>query len=360
MLKDLLQEFPFEGGCDDPKVPNVNRSTALSGLITPICRGCFSIAPGHCFRAPDKGNGKSYCVSLASAIATGEKCPVIGQGWNQEEFEKRICAELISASPIVSVDNVSGNLKSDTLCQALEQPRVKVRKMGKLDGPTIENGGTIWFFTGNNFTIAGDLNRRIIHGQINANSPFPWLREFKQKPFEMIIADRGKYVAACLTIVKAYIVAGRPDKPKPIASYEGWSDNIRGALMWLGEADPVQSTETAAIDDPDLSELSELFDVWPEYDKDFRVADLVKTAKLVDDSAPKDQELRRVLFDIAGSAEGKINHKKLGKWLSSHVNKMDQKVECKEGREEKLWRQLLNTGKTSDRARWRVQVKKGE
>ena len=244
---------------------------------------------------------------------------------------------------MVSIDNVSGNLRSDTLCQALEQPRVKVRIMGTLKNPVVDNPGTVWFFNGNNFTIAGDIIRRILHSRLNANSPFPWLRKFRQKPFEMIIADRGKYVAACLTIVKAYIVAGRPNKPTPIASYEGWSDNVRGALIWLDEADPVQSAVEASGDDPDLRELSELFDVWPKYDKDFRVADLVKIAE----SSRMDsdnQELHRVLLDTAGG-EGKINHRKLGKWLASHVNKMDQKVECKDGREEKQWRQLLNTGR---------------
>ena len=362
LLKDLLKEFPFEGETEDQKDPNVSCSTALSGLITPVCRGCFNLAPGHAFKAPDKGNGKSYCVSLSSAISTGEKCPVISQGWNQEELEKRVSAEVLAAPPMVSIDNISGNLKSDTLCQALEQPRVKVRIFGKLKNPVVENPGTIWFFTGNNFTIAGDLNRRILHSHINANNPFPWLREFKQKPFDMIIADRGKYIAACLTIVKALIIAGRPAALRPLASYEDWSQTVRGALVWLGEADPVESTETAAVDDPELRELGELFDVWPEYNKELRVADLIKMCDggWNDPDFKDTSELRRVLFDIAGS-DGKINHRKLGRWLGSRVNKMDQRTIRGEGdKEEKQWRQLLNTGHAGDRTKWMVQVRKVE
>ena len=57
----------------------------------------------------------------------------------------------------------------------------------------------------------------------------------------MVMADRGKYIAACLTICRAYIAAGRPDKLPKLASFGGWSDTVRSALVWLGEADPVKS-----------------------------------------------------------------------------------------------------------------------
>ena len=58
------------------------------------------------------------------------------------------------------------------------------------------------------------------------------------------MADRGKYIAACLTICRAYIAAGRPGKLNRLASFGGWSDTVRSALVWLGEADPVKSMDT--------------------------------------------------------------------------------------------------------------------
>ena len=60
----------------------------------------------------------------------------------------------------------------------------------------------------------------------------------------MVLADRGKYIAACLTICRAYIAAGRPDKLPKLASFGDWSDTVRSALVWLGEADPVKSMDT--------------------------------------------------------------------------------------------------------------------
>jgi hypothetical protein len=73
----------------------------------------------------------------------------------------------------------------------------------------------------------------------------PETRIFKSDPLAMIRADRGKYVAACLTIPLAYLAEGRPNRLPPLASYEAWSDFARSALVWLGCADTVETIATA-------------------------------------------------------------------------------------------------------------------
>ena len=77
-------------------------------------------------------------------------------------------------------------------------------------------------------------------------------------------ADRGRYVSACLIIVRAYIAAGRPGLLQPLASFNEWSDLVRSALVWLGCADPVLSMEAARENDPELSELREVMAVWKQ------------------------------------------------------------------------------------------------
>jgi putative DNA primase/helicase len=76
------------------------------------------------------------------------------------------------------------------------------------------------------------------------------------------MADRGKYIAAALTICRAYFVAGRPDRAPRLASFEGWSDTVRSALMWLGKDDPVKSMEDARAEDPERIELSDMLEAW--------------------------------------------------------------------------------------------------
>ena len=48
----------------------------------------------------------------------------------------------------------------------------------------------------------------------------PYRREFTQNPFAMVMEDRGKYIAAILTIMRAYHVANRPNRPPPFMSFD--------------------------------------------------------------------------------------------------------------------------------------------
>jgi hypothetical protein len=80
----------------------------------------------------------------------------------------------------------------------------------------------------------------------------------------MILKDRGKYIAAALTICRAYIVAGKPASAPRLASFEGWSDTVRSALIWIGKADPVKSMENAKAEDPERIELSSMIEGWTE------------------------------------------------------------------------------------------------
>jgi len=84
-------------------------------------------APLHAIRAFTPGSGKSFLVDLAAVIATGRRCPVIAAGKTEEETEKRLGALLRDAVPVVSIDNVNGELGGDMLCQLMERPLVRVR-----------------------------------------------------------------------------------------------------------------------------------------------------------------------------------------------------------------------------------------
>ena len=127
---------------------------------------------------------------------------------------------------------------------------------------SIEARGTSLFATGNNFVVYGDLCRRVLTINLDAAMERPELRQFKFDPVEMVLADRGKYIAAVLTICRAYFVAGRPDKAPRLASFEGWSDTVRSALIWLGKADPVKSMESARAEDPESTELGNMLEGW--------------------------------------------------------------------------------------------------
>jgi hypothetical protein len=255
LLKELIKEFPF--------VNEVSRAVALSGLITPVVRGAMSVAPAHVSRAHVAGSGKSYLNDLIAGIASGHRCPVIAAGQTEEETEKRLVAKLLAGDPIISIDNLNGEFQGDFLCQMIERGTVDARPLGRSERVRVENRCTI-LANGNNLVPVKDVVRRLILCDLDAKVERPELREFKARPFETIIADRGTYVAAVLTICRAYIASGRPGRLPHLASFEAWSDLVRSALVWLGEADPVDSIETARADDPDLRNQRALMGVWAE------------------------------------------------------------------------------------------------
>jgi hypothetical protein len=129
--------------------------------------------------------------------------------------------------------------------------------------PIVNTRSSCFFADGNNLTIGGDLWRRVVRARLDPKADHPELREFKHNPIAMVMADRGAYIAAALTIPRAYIVADRPNLATPkLASFEDWSDTVRSALIWLGAADPVKSVATSRVDDPKRVALRELLAAW--------------------------------------------------------------------------------------------------
>lgn len=305
-LEGLLVEFPF---VDDPSY-----SVAMSALITPIVRGCMDVAPMHITTAPTAGTGKSYLFDTASAIAMGVCCPVLSAGKTEEEMGKRIGAKIMAGHPILCIDNVDDDLGGDDLCQVVERPIVEIRILGKSEIHKAANRYCT-FATGNNLRVRGDMTRRTLVSSMDAKCERPAERRFDQNPVERVLADRGGYVAACLTIVRAYFEAGRPDqKLTPMGSFDLWSGSVRAALVWLGYADPCKTIEKARDDDPELQQLTQFILAFEKdigFDEELTSGDI---AERVDASTTINKELRAACEPWARA--GKINTRALGRWLT--------------------------------------------
>jgi putative DNA primase/helicase len=314
-LTALLTGFDF---IDQP-----SRAVALSAILTLVCRGALPSAPMHAISAPTPGSGKSYFFDIASVIATGRRCPVITPGRHTDEMEKRIGGVVLAGQPCVSLDNVTGVLSSALLCQILERPRVMIRLLGSSALVEIEARVT-WFATGTNLRIVDDLTRRTLLGRIDTGLERPELRHFANDPVATAMRERGRYIAHCLTIVRAYIAAGQPGRLPRLASYETWSDFIRSALVWLGAADPCDTIGQMRENDPDLQDRRAVFEAWPAYDKAYRVAELITLCDPQGDMFKT--EAGRMLADalqaVAPGTKGGIEPTMLGKWLGANKDRI--------------------------------------
>jgi hypothetical protein len=321
ILNDLLDAFPWKEGDGTAKADA--RAVGLSALISPIVRPAMPTVPLHAASAPEAGSGKSYLVQLAAAIATGFPCPVITTGKDDEELEKRLGCALLAGHALLSIDNVSRALGGDCLCQTLDQLLIKLRILGQSAGPLIEPR-IVLFATGNNLTLVGDIVRRTVVAHMDAGREDPWRREFKVKPLELIIADRGKYIAAALTVCRAFIVSDEKPQP-PLQSFEDWSRIVRSALVWLGRGDPVNTIAGATADDPERQNFGAVLTAWADAVKEaVTVGELIGHANKcdADDGGYANKGLREALLAVAGAKGGEISAHRLGNWLRSHRDRV--------------------------------------
>jgi putative DNA primase/helicase len=273
-LADLLSEFPFVDG--------VSKSVAFSGLITPLVRAACDVVPGHLFTAPKQGSGKSLLVDIASAIATGERAYAILAHRQPEEQDKQLTGALLEARQFIALDNLTGEIEGTVLAQVTERERISVRPLGTSKTVAVVNSFNT-YLTGNNVTVAGDNTRRLLVGRVDPQVENPLDRRFeKPNPVTRVFEVRGEFVAACLTIVLAYIAQGRVRPLPPIPSYAAWSELVREPLVWLGLPDPANSMRADFDDDPNNAILAALMQAWPTSQTDWTCVELIDAAMKTD------------------------------------------------------------------------------
>jgi len=253
-LCGLLSDFSF--------VDAQSKAVALSMLITPVIRGALAVAPMHLVSAPLSGSGKSYLLDCAAMIATGERCAVEAMAPKYEETEKRLIGAALAGFPIIAVDDVREIVAGDFFCQVVERPLMSLRALGSSTKYRVPNSFTI-FADGNNATVAEDMIRRTIRCNIDANCEYPEERAFTSDPLADISKDRGRYIAAALTIPLAYLAnANRPKPKSPLSSFGAWCRLVRDPLLWLGCADPVARQAKLRNSDPRKADTITLFESW--------------------------------------------------------------------------------------------------
>src|SRR5262249_27900115 len=200
--------------------------------------------------------------------------------------------------------------------QIAERPVIKIRILGRSEMPDCECH-TALYATGNNVTFKGDMVRRGVVCNLEALDERPELRKFNRNTLRQAAGNRGTYVAAGLTIMRAYLAAGAPSVCGPFGSYAEWSTMVRAPLVWLGEPDPVASVDTTQAEDPELADIRELFELClDEFKPDtiYASASLIETASVAP-AGFNSNPLKQLLLRVAGDKDGDISAKRLGEWL---------------------------------------------
>ncbi len=296
----------------------VDRSVAMAAILTALVRRMFPSAPLFIIEAPTAGTGKSLFCETLGIIAMGHKPAMMSQGKTSEEQEKRLSSVLMAGDPVIVIDNCDRPIEGDFLCSMLTQEWVQPRILGKSEVLRLPTRNLV-VATGNNPEVAGDVTRRTLKCRLDAQVERPDQLQYDFDPRDEAYADRAKLVVAGLTVVRAYIVAGYPNRLDRIGSFEQWNI-IREALVWLGMTDPAEMREQIFDDDPRKGELIDLLRLWWKALGEERLT--LSDLAAVHEKGDKIGAAEVVTELIARTRYNVFNTRSVGKFLSTKIDQI--------------------------------------
>jgi putative DNA primase/helicase len=304
VLVEPYAEFPFVAAED--------KSVLAAAIITALQRRLLPSAPLFAFTAPTQRTGKSLLAETVAIIAIGRPAPAMAVSSDREEIRKAAAAASREGHSIVNLDNVEHPLGSPDLSRAITQPEYGDRLLGESHMLQLLTNLT-WTATGNNLAFRGDLSVRALACRLDAGVERPEERHFKIVDLKGYIREhRRELVTAAMKILRAYVVAGKPDQGlTPWGGFVEWSATVRAPLVWLGSADPCATREYVIQDDPDRETALALLSAW----HDAFGNESVLTARVVERTG-SDQNLREAVLAVAAAKNnpGQPDSHRLGWW----------------------------------------------
>ena len=317
---ELFRDFPFLAEVDRAVAVAQNSHLAGPALLRTFAR-LRVLRRRRRFR-------QNHGPGLPGIIATGTEPALCKWSPKPEEFDKVLDAALLAGRSAVIIDNIPKSVvvDSDRLCQALTEDKLDVRPLGLSKVLTVDIRGLTVFLNGNGLAIGGDIPRRVVRMQLDAECENPELRELsgvaalKRK----VRAARPELVAGGLTIIGYYLQAGCPEQVHQVGSFEEWCALIPSALVHLGLADATASIRQVQNDDAGRGDLASVLLAWHA-----EFGDVYVTAKIAADRAdpapplltstdPATLAFREALTMVGRDRNGRMTAKRLGRWLMSH------------------------------------------
>jgi len=312
LLEELLTEFHFVDGTD--------KAAALSAIFTAVVRPTLPVAPAFHVRAPVFGSGKTYLCELIGAFAGPAGNAKVSYPTTSEEATKIILSLLLTNPAVIEFDDMDTDwIPHGVIKRMLTAEQITDRILGVSKTATVSTR-TLFLGSGNNVGPTRDLLRRVLTIHIDPRCATPATMTYKGFPVDKVRQNRGKYVAAVQTIIRAWQMAGMPRAAADsIVTYGGaWSDYCRYPLMWLGHHDPATALLDQVRHDPDGDALRGLVREWHTAfgTEATTVRKAVETARFANSN------LLDAIREFPVEERGEINRSKLGWILKKNANRI--------------------------------------
>lgn len=260
-LKEVVCDFPFES--------DEHLASWVAGLLSPLARYAYD-GPTPLFLndANVRGAGKGLLAQAVGHIVLGREMPSSSFAPNPEEMTKKITAIALAGDRVVNLDNLEGDFGNAPLESAITSTRWKERVLGvskEVEMPLL----AVWYASGNNVQLKGDMPRRIIHARLDVLEQNPENRTGFKHPnlLRWVQKNRPRLLTQAITILTAFCNAGRPCQGLPsFGSFEAWSDLVRQAVVWAGLPDPyLTRLKLVEMSDRSAANLGQLVQAWKDY-----------------------------------------------------------------------------------------------
>lgn len=225
---ELLSDFPFVGDAE--------LAHAVALLLLPFARDLIDgPTPLHMIEKPAPGTGATLLIDMLAFPATGRPIPTMTEGRDEDEWRKRLTAKIRSGAAFALIDNLRRELDSAAVSSIITSTIWEDRILGSSEvARTPVRCG--WAATGNNPRVSTEISRRTIRIRLDARLDRPWLRSgFRHADLRTwTVENRGLLCWAALTLVKAWILKGRPQGKQTLGMFEKWAAVIGGILDVAG------------------------------------------------------------------------------------------------------------------------------
>lgn len=232
-LADIVRDFPLVGA--------EQLAAVLGAMLTPFCRRALDgPAPMFMIDGNRPNIGKSYLLKVITSMFGHDVAPLNWAppdrfGSNIYQNTQRISSAFLSGRCIIALDNLKGEFGDVVIDKLLTQEHWSERILGTSENFTVENFMTV-LGTANNITLVSDVWRRVVSIRLVVADV-----EARPQPRHELATYlptvRKKMIEACLTILRAFCVAGRPQGAAMLGSFEKWSRWVAASLVWLGLPD---------------------------------------------------------------------------------------------------------------------------
>lgn len=233
-LDEVVIDFPFASSSD--------YAAWFAALLTVLARPAIKgNTPFFVVDAPTRGSGKGKSIDAIACIATGRPMPTTTMVASEEETRKKITTLILEGKDVVHWDNVQLPIGGESLESLATSATWQDRILGKNASAELPKK-IVCFFSGNNVQYKGDAARRVLPIRIVPDVEHPEDRTnfLHRDLLGWITANRAGLVAAALTVLRAWVVAGRPvSAPGAYGSFEAWHDTVVQAVRWIGFPDPM-------------------------------------------------------------------------------------------------------------------------